>query len=150
MVRPRIAAARRTQEVNMAAMITDLQARLETQEQEMQALRAQIAQQNQGQPQGEVPPPPPALPAPAPPQGQVPNPLPQQAPVPPPQQVHLQYAAHAPPYAPVEQEMPPAPIPPAVAQGVMPIINQEPLYERFRRMKPPEFEGSTDPLEAEE
>ena len=30
------------------------------------------------------------------------------------------------------------------------MVCQEPLFERFRRMKPPEFEGSTDPLEAEE
>ncbi|GMN52609.1 hypothetical protein TIFTF001_021760 [Ficus carica] len=29
-------------------------------------------------------------------------------------------------------------------------VNQEPLYEHFRRMKPPEFEGSIDPLEAED
>ena len=29
-------------------------------------------------------------------------------------------------------------------------IRQEPLYERFGRMKPASFEGSTDPLEAEE
>ncbi|KAL5545187.1 hypothetical protein UlMin_008971 [Ulmus minor] len=31
-----------------------------------------------------------------------------------------------------------------------PVIRQEPLYERFRRMKPDEFEGSSDPLVAEE
>ncbi|KAL5555170.1 hypothetical protein UlMin_037406 [Ulmus minor] len=31
-----------------------------------------------------------------------------------------------------------------------PVIQQEPLYERFRRMKPDEFEGSSDPLVAEE
>ena len=30
------------------------------------------------------------------------------------------------------------------------MIRQEPLYESFGRMKPAPFEGSTDPLEAEE
>ncbi|KAL5564662.1 hypothetical protein UlMin_027826 [Ulmus minor] len=40
------------------------------------------------------------------------------------------------------------PVPPR-APG-QPAIQQEPLYERFRRMKPDEFEGSSDPLVAEE
>ena len=31
-----------------------------------------------------------------------------------------------------------------------PLIQQEPLYARFGKMKPTEFAGSTDPLEAEE
>ncbi|GMN22658.1 hypothetical protein TIFTF001_045687 [Ficus carica] len=56
------------------------------------------------------------------------------------------------------QEVPPPPAVPAqptapavpAAQAGQPVIRQEPLYERFRRMKPPEFEGSTNPLEAEE
>ncbi|GMN24941.1 hypothetical protein TIFTF001_047694 [Ficus carica] len=56
------------------------------------------------------------------------------------------------------QEIPPPPAVPAqpaapavpAAQGGQPVIRQEPLYGRFRRMKPPEFEGSTNPLEAEE
>ena len=39
---------------------------------------------------------------------------------------------------------------PEMVPQAMPIANQEPLYVRFCRMKPPEFEGSTDPLEAEE
>ena len=29
------------------------------------------------------------------------------------------------------------------------LANQEPLYVRFKRMKPPEFDGSTDPLIAD-
>ena len=33
---------------------------------------------------------------------------------------------------------------------VQPLIRQEPLYGRFGKMKPAEFTGSTDPLEAEE
>ncbi|GMN64697.1 hypothetical protein TIFTF001_033760 [Ficus carica] len=31
--------------------------------------------------------------------------------------------------------------------AAQPVVRQEPLYERFRHMKPSEFEGSTDPLE---
>ncbi|GMN69186.1 hypothetical protein TIFTF001_038240 [Ficus carica] len=38
-------------------------------------------------------------------------------------------------------------VPPMQSQQV---INQEPLYEHFRRIKPPEFKGSIDPLEAED
>ncbi|GMN33520.1 hypothetical protein TIFTF001_048265 [Ficus carica] len=102
MVRPRAAAARQPQEVNLAEMVVNLQRRLEDQEREMQNLREQLAQQNQ-----EIPPPP-TVPA-----------------------------------------QPAAPAVPA-AQAGQPVIRQEPLYERFRRMKPPEFEGSTNPLEAEE
>ncbi|GMN46182.1 hypothetical protein TIFTF001_015360 [Ficus carica] len=37
-----------------------------------------------------------------------------------------------------------------IAQATQPVVWQEQLYEKFRRMKPSEFEGSTDPLEAEE
>ena len=38
----------------------------------------------------------------------------------------------------------------AAAVGAHPIINQEPMYVHFRRMNPQEFEGATDPLEAED
>ncbi|GMN48353.1 hypothetical protein TIFTF001_017529 [Ficus carica] len=56
------------------------------------------------------------------------------------------------------QELPPPPAIPAqpaasavpATQAAQPVVRQEPLYERFRRMKPLEFEGSTDHLEAEE
>ncbi|GMN36082.1 hypothetical protein TIFTF001_042369 [Ficus carica] len=51
-----------------------------------------------------------------------------------------------PPTAPAQPVAPAVP----VAQAAQPVIRQEPLYERFQRMKPPEFEGSTNPLEAEE
>ncbi|KAL5538128.1 hypothetical protein UlMin_046157 [Ulmus minor] len=40
------------------------------------------------------------------------------------------------------------PVPPRAPEH--PVIQQEPLYERFRRMKPDEFEGSSNPLVAEE
>ncbi|GMN66044.1 hypothetical protein TIFTF001_035113 [Ficus carica] len=46
------------------------------------------------------------------------------------------------------QELPPPPAVPTqpaapavpAAQAAQPVVRQEPLYERFRRMKPPEFE----------
>lgn len=34
--------------------------------------------------------------------------------------------------------------------GAHPIINQKPMYVHFRCMNPQEFEGATDPLEAED
>ena len=39
---------------------------------------------------------------------------------------------------------PPAPVPPVI------VGNREPLFERFRKQHPPTFEGSTDPLVAEQ
>ena len=68
---------------------------------------------------------------------------------------------------PCANEMPPQddPIPPAVPQvlevpqrvplvrGGMqvnpPLVREDQLYERFRRMKAPEFEGTTDPIVAD-
>ena len=61
-----------------------------------------------------------------------------------------------------EVAAPQAPIPPAsvrpavVHQAAMPhvrapqVVQQNDLFERFRRMSPPDFEGSTDPLVADE
>ncbi|KAL5543861.1 hypothetical protein UlMin_007645 [Ulmus minor] len=46
-----------------------------------------------------------------------------------------------------EQDLAPLPAPPAPRQME---VRHEPLYERFRRMRPPEFHGSIDPLVAEE
>ncbi|GMN56219.1 hypothetical protein TIFTF001_025336 [Ficus carica] len=56
------------------------------------------------------------------------------------------------------QELPPPPAVPtqpaapavSMAQAAQPVVREELLYERFRHMKQPEFEGSTNPLEAEE
>ncbi|GMN65187.1 hypothetical protein TIFTF001_034254 [Ficus carica] len=42
-----------------------------------------------------------------------------------------------------------APVAPAGAQANMPMILEDLLYERFRRMKAPEFEGPTNPIEAD-
>ena len=48
------------------------------------------------------------------------------------------------PEAVVPQVQPPALVLPMVA------VNREPLFERFRKQHPPTFEGSTDPLVAEQ
>ncbi|GMN61372.1 hypothetical protein TIFTF001_030470 [Ficus carica] len=41
------------------------------------------------------------------------------------------------------------PLAPAGIQANPPLVREDLLYERFRRMKAPEFEGSTDPIEAD-
>ncbi|GMN27781.1 hypothetical protein TIFTF001_047870 [Ficus carica] len=57
---------------------------------------------------------------------------------------------HVPPVAPqipeVHQEVPLAP---AELQRNPPLVREDLLYERFRRMKAPEFEGTTDPMVAD-
>ena len=106
----------------IAVMIANLQRRLEAQETEMRQLRAQLAQQNAAPPVAQEP-----------------------EHVPPP-------AAQAPP-APVPAPVPvpiPAPVPVLQAGLAAPMARHESLYERFRRMGLPEFDGSTDPLVAEE
>ncbi|GMN63691.1 hypothetical protein TIFTF001_032771 [Ficus carica] len=45
-------------------------------------------------------------------------------------------------------EVPPALVTPAGAQANPPMVREDLLYERFRRMKAPEFEGPTNPIEA--
>ncbi|GMN25168.1 hypothetical protein TIFTF001_047705 [Ficus carica] len=66
-----------------------------------------------------------------------------------PQEANLAEMNQEVPHPPAVPAQPAAPAVPA-AQAGQPVIRQEPLDERFRRMKPPEFEGSTNPLEAEE
>ncbi|GMN51316.1 hypothetical protein TIFTF001_020458 [Ficus carica] len=41
------------------------------------------------------------------------------------------------------------PLAPVGVQTNLPLIREDMLYERFRRMKAPEFEGPTDPIEAD-
>ncbi|GMN48237.1 hypothetical protein TIFTF001_017416 [Ficus carica] len=41
------------------------------------------------------------------------------------------------------------PLAPAGIQANQPLVREDLLYERFRRMKAPEFEGPTDPIEAD-
>ncbi|GMN20556.1 hypothetical protein TIFTF001_048765 [Ficus carica] len=87
-------------------------------------LRAQLAQQNQGPPDAEVPPAPVNQPA----------------------------APEIPDVDPVIPENPIAPEVPVVPVAVPPaplVRTPEELYDRFRHMKAPEFEGSTNPIEAD-
>ncbi|GMN68408.1 hypothetical protein TIFTF001_037465 [Ficus carica] len=49
----------------------------------------------------------------------------------------------------VPPKVPPAPVKPAGAQAKPPMIQEELLYERFRRMKAPKFEGPTNQIEAD-
>ncbi|GMN70034.1 hypothetical protein TIFTF001_039083 [Ficus carica] len=52
----------------------------------------------------------------------------------------------------VRQEVPlnfEVPLAPAGMQANPPVVRKDLLYERFRRMKAPEFEGLTDPIEAD-
>ena len=62
----------------------------------------------------------------------------------------------APEVAAPQAPVPSASVPPAVVhQAAMPharapqVVQQNDLFERFRRMSPPDFEGSTDPLIAD-
>ena len=54
------------------------------------------------------------------------------------------------------QAPPPVPaveVPPVQAPAIVPPpreVHREPLYERFRKQHPPTFDGSTDPLKAEQ
>ncbi|GMN74374.1 hypothetical protein TIFTF001_052362 [Ficus carica] len=107
---------------------SDAASELLEQQQETNRLREQLAQMNQRPQVGEVPPPvhqtPPAY--------QVP-------PVVPP-------APEAQPEIPRNAEIPMAPVGGQV--HVQP-VREDLLYERFRRMKAPEFEGTTDPIAAD-
>ena len=52
-----------------------------------------------------------------------------------------------------ERQIPEAVVPPVQSPApVLPVIvgNREPLFERFKKQHPPTFEGSTDPLVAEQ
>ncbi|GMN73783.1 hypothetical protein TIFTF001_053080 [Ficus carica] len=52
----------------------------------------------------------------------------------------------------VHQEIPwnvGVPLAPARVQANPPLIREDLLYERFRRMKAPDFEGPADPIEAD-
>ncbi|GMN22558.1 hypothetical protein TIFTF001_047453 [Ficus carica] len=87
-------------------------------------LRAQLAQRNQGPPDVEVPPAPVNRPA----------------------------APEIPDVDPVIPENPIAPEVPVVPVAVPPaprVRTPEELYDSFRRMKAPEFEGSTNPIDAD-
>ncbi|GMN34272.1 hypothetical protein TIFTF001_048342 [Ficus carica] len=112
------------QDVDLAAQLNELRQMMLAQQQEIGGLRAQLAQQNQGPPDAEVPPAPVNQPA----------------------------APEIPDVDPVIPENPIAPEVPVVPVAVPPaprVRTPEELYDSFRRMKAPEFEGSTNPIEAD-
>ena len=112
-----------TQDVDLAAQMNELRQMMLAQQQEIGALRAQLAQQNQGPPDARVPPAPENQPA----------------------------APEIPDADPVIPENPVAPEVPIAPVAVPPaplVRTPEELYDKFRRMKKPEFEGSTNPFEA--
>ena len=105
-------------EVDLAAQLNELRQMMIAQQQEIGGLRAQIAQQNQGQP------------------AQAPQPAAPEIP-------------EDEPMAPEHPEVPEEPIAPAVAPPAPAFRTIAELYNQFRRMKAPEFEGSSDPIEAD-
>ncbi|GMN65398.1 hypothetical protein TIFTF001_034461 [Ficus carica] len=122
MVRPRTRANPNSQEPDLANIVAMLQQQLLEQQQETNRLREQIAQLNQIPRANVVPP--------------------QENPVPP----------VVPQVPEVHQEIPRnagVPLAPARVQVNPPLIKEDLLYERFRQMKAPEFEGPMDPIEAD-
>nr|GMN19834.1 hypothetical protein TIFTF001_048666 [Ficus carica]GMN19852.1 hypothetical protein TIFTF001_048668 [Ficus carica] len=112
------------QEVDLAAQLNELRQMMLAQQQEIGGLRAQLAQRNQGPPDVEVPPAPVNRPA----------------------------APEIPDVDPVIPENPIAPEVPIAPVAVPPaprVRTPEELYDSFRRMKAPEFEGSTNPIDAD-
>ncbi|GMN23004.1 hypothetical protein TIFTF001_051278 [Ficus carica] len=122
MVRPRRTVPLNPPEPDLATIVANLQRQLLEQQQETERLRAQIAQMNQGPQINEVPP--------------------RAQPVPP----------IVPPVPEVQPEAPQnlnVPMAPVGGQANLQPVREDLLYERFRRMKVPEFEGPTDPIAAD-
>ncbi|GMN29211.1 hypothetical protein TIFTF001_044327 [Ficus carica] len=122
MVRPRRRVPLNPPEPDIANVVANLQRQLLEQQQETNRLREQIARMNQIPQANEVPP-----------------------------QAH-----QVPPVAPqvpeVQQEVPQnfeAPLAPTGIPVNPPVVREDLLYEQFRRMKAPEFEGPTDPIAAD-
>ncbi|GMN59077.1 hypothetical protein TIFTF001_028177 [Ficus carica] len=122
MVRQRVRVSQIPQEPNLANVVATLQRQLLEQQQETNRLREQIALMNQVPRANEVPP--------------------QDIPVPP----------GTPPAPGIQQEVPRNVEVPLASAGIQinpPVVREDLLYERFRRMKAPEFEGLTDPIKAD-
>ncbi|GMN29338.1 hypothetical protein TIFTF001_041301 [Ficus carica] len=107
---------------DLATVVANLQRQLLEQQQETNRLREQIAQMNQRPQVDEVPPPVYQ----APPAYQVPPVIP-----------------------PVPEVQPEIPMAPIGGQVNVQSVREDLLYERFRRMKAPDFEGPTDPIAAD-
>ncbi|GMN21072.1 hypothetical protein TIFTF001_040021, partial [Ficus carica] len=122
MVRPRKQINLNPQEPDLANVVATLQRQLLEQQLETNRLREQLARLNQIPQANE-------------------EPL-QDNPVPP----------VAPQVPGVRQGVPRNVELPLVPEGIQvnpPLVREDLLFERFRRMKAPEFEGTTDPLEAD-
>ncbi|GMN67975.1 hypothetical protein TIFTF001_037034 [Ficus carica] len=130
MVRPRRTVPLNPPEPDLAAVVANLQRQLLEQQREMNQLQEQIAQMNQRPQVNEVPPRahkvPPVVP-------QVPD-------------EHPNAQPEVQPEIPRNVEIPMAP---AGVQMNPLLVREDLLYERFRRMKAPEFEGPTDPIAAD-
>ncbi|XP_024028001.1 uncharacterized protein LOC112093555 [Morus notabilis] len=125
MVRPRAQAARNQPEVDWTGQMAEMRQLLQAQQQEMNALREQLARQNQAPPAGGKP-------------------------------AHENPPARENPPATGGQngqEILPAPIAHVEAEGQDHHLAEDRRWistlKRFRRMKAPEFHGSTDPIEAD-
>ncbi|GMN26850.1 hypothetical protein TIFTF001_047838 [Ficus carica] len=121
MVRPRRTVPVNPPEPDFATIVANLQQQLLAHQRETDRLREQLAQMNQRPQVNEVPPP-----------------------------VH-QVPPVVPPMPEVQPEIPrnaEVPLAPAGMQ-VNPPVREDLLYERFRRMKAPEFEGPSDPIAAD-
>ena len=113
---------------DLTAILANIQRQLQEQQQEMTLLREQLTQQNQGPRAQEVPPP----------VQPVPPAVPPVQPIPPAAQPEVRQEILRNvevPIAPVEIQMQP--------------VREDLLYERFQRMKAPEFEGPIDPIAAD-
>ncbi|GMN19839.1 hypothetical protein TIFTF001_049954 [Ficus carica] len=122
MVRPRTRSNQNSKEPDLENVVATLQRLLMEQQQETDQLRKQITRLNQIPRANIVPP--------------------QENPVPP---VVSQESK-------VHQEVPQnveVLLAPVGVQANLPLIREDQLYERFRRMMAPEFEGPTNPIEAD-
>ncbi|GMN60414.1 hypothetical protein TIFTF001_029522 [Ficus carica] len=129
MVRPRKTIPLNPPEPDLAAVVANLQRQLLEQQRETNRLQEQITRMNQRPQVNEVPPRahqvPPVVP-------QVPD-------------EHPNAQPEVQPEIPRNAEIPMAPV---GGQVNLQSVREDLLYERFRRMKAPEFEGPTDPIAA--
>ncbi|GMN28561.1 hypothetical protein TIFTF001_049460 [Ficus carica] len=119
MVRPRRTVPVNPPEPDFATIVANLHQQLRAHQRETDRLREQLAQMNQRPQVNEVPPP-----------------------------VH-QVPPVLSPMSEVQPEIPrnaEVPLAPAGMQVNPPLVREDLLYERFRRMKAPEFEGPSDPI----
>ncbi|GMN47458.1 hypothetical protein TIFTF001_016632 [Ficus carica] len=125
MVRTRARSNQIPQESNLVTVVADLQQQLLEQQQKMNRLQDQMAHLNQKPHANKA--------------------LPRDNLVPPvaPQIPEVNQGI------PLNLEVPPAPVAPAGIQVNPPMVRENLLYERFRHMKAPEFEGPTNPIEAD-